>query len=168
MVLVLFVFDPVLLATRRSGGDGRSPSESGSTRWDPPSRFAALGPLLRQPDAGWARRAPRPAHALIQGSGSTWAANAVNQWVADVSPGAAGRLHPNRCGTGPQDFANARPTSGSPTRLSGRRPGYRSHDTVAGPARTPTCRSSAGGTSFPYQVKVPASWCATCGCPARR
>ncbi len=25
-------------------------------------------------------------HALIQGSGSTWAANAVNQWVADVQP----------------------------------------------------------------------------------
>jgi len=24
-------------------------------------------------------------HALIQGSGSSWAANAVNQWVADVA-----------------------------------------------------------------------------------
>ena len=36
-------------------------------------------------------------HALIQGSGSSWAANAVNQWVADVqSAGHAGRLHPER------------------------------------------------------------------------
>src|SRR3954465_6084384 len=26
------------------------------------------------------------AHALIQGSGSSWSANAVNQWVADVQP----------------------------------------------------------------------------------
>ena len=28
----------------------------------------------------------RPSHALIQGSGSSWSANAVNQWIADVQP----------------------------------------------------------------------------------
>src|SRR5277367_4089911 len=46
-------------------------------------------------------------HALIEGSGSSWAANAVNQWVADVqSQGMEVDYTPSGDAQGRQDFAN--------------------------------------------------------------
>jgi len=45
--------------------------------------------------------------ALIQGSGSSWAANAVNQWVADVaSQGVQVVYTPDGDAQGRQDYAN--------------------------------------------------------------
>jgi phosphate transport system substrate-binding protein len=46
-------------------------------------------------------------HALIQGSGSSWAANAVNQWIADVqSSGLQVVYTDSGDAQGRRDFAN--------------------------------------------------------------
>jgi phosphate transport system substrate-binding protein len=94
-------------------------------------------------------------HALIQGSGSSWAANAVNQWVADVlSQGLQVVYNPNGDASGRQDFAS-QTSDFSVTAL-----GYQGVDSVTGINDTSEGRDyaylpiAAGGTSFPYQVKL--------------
>ena len=89
-------------------------------------------------------------HALIQGSGSSWAANAVNQWVADVqSQGLQVVYTPNGDAQGRQDFANLT-SDFSVTSL-----GYQGRDPVTGIDDTSNGRRyaylpiAAGGTSFP-------------------
>lgn len=95
------------------------------------------------------------AYALIQGSGSSWAANAVNQWVADL---AAQDLKvvftANGAAQGRKDYANVRTEFGvtdSP---------YRGKDPSTGATDSPLGRSFAylpivaGGTSFPYHLEV--------------
>ncbi len=94
-------------------------------------------------------------YALIQGSGSSWAANAVNQWVADV---AAQDLKvvftANGAAQGRKDYANVRTEFGitdSP---------YRGKDPSTGATDSPLGRSYAylpvvsGGTSFPYHLEI--------------
>ena len=99
-------------------------------------------------------------HTLIQGSGSTWAANAVAQWVNDVS---AQGLPVVFTGTGSAqgrtDFANAVTDFGvTDIGYQGVDPGTGAQDTNCPPGKG--CRAFAyepivaGGTSFPYQVKV--------------
>ena len=92
-------------------------------------------------------------HALIQGSGSSWAANAVNQWVADVaSQGIQVVYTPDGDAQGRQDFAN-KTSDFSVTSI-----GYQGVDPVTGVADTSQGRNysylpiAAGGTSFPYQI----------------
>lgn len=94
-------------------------------------------------------------HALIQGSGSSWAANAVNQWVADVAnQGLQVVYTANGAAQGRKDYANKSTDFGvtdSP---------YRGKDPTTGVPDTPLGRSFAylpivaGGTSFPYHVEV--------------
>jgi phosphate transport system substrate-binding protein len=93
-------------------------------------------------------------HALIQGSGSSWAANAVNQWVADVqSQGLQVVYTPSGDAQGRQDFAN-RTSDFAVTSL-----GYQGRDPVTGIDDTSQGRRyaylpiAAGGTSFPYQIR---------------
>ena len=63
----------------------------------------AAGAML----AGASTSSAADSHALIQGSGSSWAANAVNQWVADVaSQGIQVVYTPDGDAQGRQDFAN--------------------------------------------------------------
>jgi ABC-type phosphate transport system substrate-binding protein len=95
------------------------------------------------------------AHALIQGSGSSWAANAVNQWVADVhQKGLDVVFNPSGDANGRQDFAN-RTSDFAVTSL-----GYQGKDPVTGVSDTSQGRPyaylpiAAGGTSFPYQIRV--------------
>ena len=65
--------------------------------------LAALVALL----AGPTPAAAAASHALIQGSGSSWAANAVNQWVADVAnQGLQVVFTANGSGQGRKDYAN--------------------------------------------------------------
>lgn len=95
------------------------------------------------------------AHALIQGSGSSWAANAVNQWVADVdAKGLKVVYTANGAAQGRKDYANRQTDFGvtdSP---------YRGKDPTTGADDTPLGRSFAylpivaGGTSFPYNLLV--------------
>ena len=107
-----------------------------------------LAPLLAAEPAGAA------SHALINGSGSSWAENAVNQWVADVnSEGIQVVYNPDGDAQGRQDFAN-RVSDFSVTS-----DGYQGVDPVTGVSDTSQGRPyaylpiAAGGTSFPYQIK---------------
>jgi phosphate transport system substrate-binding protein len=93
-------------------------------------------------------------HALIEGSGSSWAANAVNQWVADVqAQGMEVDYTPSGDAQGRQDFAN-RTSDFAVTSL-----GYQGIDPNTGVNDTSQGRRyaylpiAAGGTSFPYQIK---------------
>jgi phosphate transport system substrate-binding protein len=93
-------------------------------------------------------------HTLIQGSGSSWAANAVNQWVADVqSQGIQVVYNPSGDAQGRQDFAN-RTSDFAVTSL-----GYQGRDPVTGVSDTSQGRPyaylpiAAGGTAFPYQIR---------------
>jgi phosphate transport system substrate-binding protein len=102
-------------------------------------------------------------HSLISGSGSSWAANAVNQWISDVTSNglqvvftAAGSAQ------GRTDFRNVT------TDFAVSDIGFQGVDSLTGdsdtsctdPNNKATCRPYAylpivaGGTSFPYQIRV--------------
>jgi len=107
-----------------------------------------LSPLMTTQAAGAA------AHALVNGSGSSWAENAVNQWVADVnSEGIQVVYNPDGDAQGRQDFANG------VSDFSVTSDGYQGKDPVTGVSDTSNGRPyvylpiAAGGTSFPYQIK---------------
>ena len=105
--------------------------------------------------AGPGAASAAPSYALIQGSGSSWAANAVNQWVADVdAKGMRVVYTANGAAQGRKDYANKSTDFGvtdSP---------YRGQDPTTGATDSPLGRSFAylpivaGGTSFPYHVEV--------------
>jgi len=107
-----------------------------------------VGPLLT------ASPAEAASHALINGSGSSWAENAVNQWVADVnSEGIQVVYNPDGDAQGRQDYAN------KVSDFSVTSDGYQGVDPVTGVSDTSQGRPyvylpiAAGGTSFPYQIK---------------
>ena len=95
------------------------------------------------------------AHALIQGSGSSWAANAVNQWVADVkSQGLQVVFTPNGSAQGRKDFGY-RTNDFAVSEI-----GFQGRDPLTGDQDSAQGRSYAylplvaGGTAFPYQIRV--------------
>jgi len=94
-------------------------------------------------------------HALIQGSGSSWASNAVNQWIADVQAnGLQVVFTANGSAQGRKDFAY------DTTDFAVSDIGYQGKDPVSGQDDTSQGRDFAylpvvaGGTSFPYQIRV--------------
>jgi ABC-type phosphate transport system substrate-binding protein len=94
-------------------------------------------------------------HALIQGSGSSWSANAVNQWIADVqTSGLRVVFTANGSAQGRKDYAY-RTTDFGVSEL-----GYQGFDPNTGVVDSSNGRAYAylpivgGGTSFPYQVRV--------------
>jgi phosphate ABC transporter phosphate-binding protein len=114
--------------------------------------LAAMLPvaLLSTPPAG-----AEASHTLIQGSGSSWASNAVNQWIADVEPnGLQVVFTASGSAQGRKDFAY------DTTDFAVSDIGYQGKDTVSGQDDTSQGRAFAylpvvaGGTSFPYQVRV--------------
>jgi len=94
-------------------------------------------------------------HALIQGSGSSWAANAINQWIADVaSQGLQVVFTASGAAQGRKDYANrANDFAVSDVPFQGK-------DPTTGQADTSQGRSfaylpiAAGGTAFPYHIQV--------------
>ncbi len=91
---------------------------------------------------------------LIQGSGSSWAANAVNQWVADVAADGIQVVYtPDGDAQGRQDFAT-KTSDFSVTSI-----GYQGVDPLTGVSDTSQGRPyaylpiAAGGTAFPYQIR---------------
>src|SRR5947208_11899736 len=96
-----------------------------------------------------------PSHSPIEGTGSSWSANAVNQWIADVkskglpvtytSPGSAQGRKDYHFGT--VDYA----VTDIP--FQGRDPVSNEEDSAGGRpyAYLPIV---AGGTAFPYQINV--------------
>jgi phosphate transport system substrate-binding protein len=94
-------------------------------------------------------------HSLIQGSGSSWSANAVNQWIADVQQNGL-RVVYTAVGSaqGRKDFAY-KTTDYAVSDI-----GYLGVDPATGEEDTSMGREYvylpivAGGTAFPYQLKV--------------
>jgi len=93
--------------------------------------------------------------ALIQGSGSSWAENAINQFVADVNAeGIQVVYNPDGDAQGRQDFAN------KVSDFAVTADGYQGFTSKNGTADTAQGRPYAylpiasGGTSFPYQIKI--------------
>jgi phosphate ABC transporter phosphate-binding protein len=106
----------------------------------------------------WGFNAPAWAgasHALVQGSGSGWSANAVNQWVADVQQSGLQVVY-TAVGSaqGRKDFAY-KTTDYAVSDI-----GYLGVDPATGDQDTSLGRPYvylpivAGGTAFPYQVRV--------------
>jgi phosphate transport system substrate-binding protein len=94
-------------------------------------------------------------HALIQGSGSSWAANAVNQWIADVQQSGLQVVFTSvGSAQGRKDFGY------KTTDFAVSDIGYLGVDPVTGDQDTSFGRAYAylpivaGGTAFPYQVRV--------------
>ena len=94
-------------------------------------------------------------HALVEGSGSSWSSNAVNQWIADVSSsGLQVVFSATGSAQGRQDFAN------KTTDFAVSDIGYQGHDPITGAVDNSQGRAFAylpvvaGGTAFAYQVKV--------------
>ena len=105
--------------------------------------IGCAGPALAAPTVA--------AHAQIEGAGSSWSANAVNQWIADVN---GQGLH-----VGYTVDGSARTTTDDGFRTAD----FEVRDGV--PERTPGIGQSnsnptvvlpiiAGGTSFPYQIRI--------------
>ena len=94
-------------------------------------------------------------HALIAGTGSSWSANAVNQWIADVqSNGLQVVFTPSGSAQGRRDFANRQNDFAvSDIGFQGTDPETGADDTSDGRAYA-YLPLVAGGTSFPYQIKV--------------
>jgi len=94
-------------------------------------------------------------HALIQGSGSSWAANAVNQWVADVQQNGLQVVY-TAVGSaqGRKDFAyKTNDYAVSDIGYLGRDPATGDEDTSLGREYV-YLPVVGGGTSFPYQVRA--------------
>ena len=114
-----------------------------------PLLFAVLlGGLL------WAGPAGADPPSQIDGSGSSWAENAVNQWVSDVhAQGVEVVYSPDGDSQGRQDFAN------KVSDFAVTSDGYQGLDPVTGVSDTSQGRPyaylpiAAGGTSFPYQIR---------------
>ena len=69
--------------------------------------LAVLLAMLMAMLTGASGASAAPSYALIQGSGSSWAANAVNQWVADVqSKGLQITYTANGAAQGRKDYLN--------------------------------------------------------------
>jgi ABC-type phosphate transport system substrate-binding protein len=102
---------------------------------------------------------PAPAFASgtaqINGSGSTWAYNAVNAWIGEVSAqGLRVTFNPNGSAAGRQDFANrAVDYAVSDIGFQGQDPLTGTNDTSSGRAFA-YVPLVAGGTSFPYHLTV--------------
>jgi phosphate transport system substrate-binding protein len=90
----------------------------------------------------------------INGSGSSWAANAINLWTKDVyTDGVEVTFNPDGDSQGRQDFAN------KVSDFSVTADGFQGFDSTTGVSDTSDNRAyaylpvAAGGTSFPYQIK---------------
>ncbi|MFL6060272.1 MAG: substrate-binding domain-containing protein [Marmoricola sp.] len=95
----------------------------------------------------------KSSHVLINGSGSSWAANAINQWVADVAPGLQVVFTANGAAQGRKDFANNTNDFGvSDVAFGQKEPNGSVESKPDRPyAYLPI---AAGGTSLPYHVEV--------------
>jgi phosphate ABC transporter phosphate-binding protein len=124
-------------------------------RWAP---LAALGTLTAVAGALAPLGTPAIAagsHALIVGTGSSWAYNAVNQWVSDVAQqGLQVVFTSTGSATGRADFAN------KTNDFAVSDIGYQGRDPLTGSIDSNNGRGFAylpivaGGTAFPYQIKV--------------
>jgi phosphate transport system substrate-binding protein len=107
--------------------------------------LVALG-LQPSADAG-------SSHVLINGSGSSWAANAINQWVADVAPGLQVVFTANGAAQGRKDFANNTNDFGVSDVAFGQKEPNGSVESKPD-RKYAYLPIAAGGTALPYHVEV--------------
>jgi ABC-type phosphate transport system substrate-binding protein len=120
------------------------------------------GPLMAASAVSTSAQAAPPSTAQIDGSGSTWAENAVNQWISDVTAqGLQVVFDPTGSAQGRTDFRNETTDFGvSDIGFQGFDPSNGSNDSACQNPPNGDCRAYAylpivaGGTSFPYQVRV--------------
>jgi phosphate transport system substrate-binding protein len=116
---------------------------------------ALIAALSATIGAGTPAAASGAATALIQGSGSTWAYNAVQQWITDVTPNGLQVVYSGEgSAQGRTDYAN------KTVDFAVSDIGYQGKDPVTGQSDTSLGRPYAylpivaGGTSFPYNLTV--------------
>ncbi len=104
------------------------------------------------------RRRAAASHALIQGSGSSWAANAVNQWVADVaSQGMQVVFTANGAAQGRKDYAQPDQQTSAISDIPLRRariPRLASRRQCSNGRAFAYLPIAAGGTALPYHIQV--------------
>jgi phosphate transport system substrate-binding protein len=117
--------------------------------------FAALVAAFSAALGAAAPAAQASGTALIQGSGSTWAANAINQWVSDVEPNGLQVVYTGTgSAQGRTDYAN------NTVDFAVSDIGYQGSDPLTGATDTSQGRGYAylpivaGGTSFPYHLVI--------------
>ncbi len=125
------------------------------TRWRRATMLAAAIGLAALPLAATSTPADAAdAHALIEGSGSTWAANAVNQWVADTtSNGLQVVFTANGSSQGRKDFAN-KTVDYAVSDIAYLGTDEQGNSDTANGRNYAYVPITAGGTSFPYHVEV--------------
>ena len=114
-----------------------------------------IGAMLWAPLGGSVEPADAATPLQINGSGSSWAANAINLWVTDVfnTGNVPVTFNPDGDSQGRQDFAN------KVSDFSVTADGFQGVDATTGVSDTSNGRPyaylpvAAGGTSFPYQIK---------------
>jgi phosphate transport system substrate-binding protein len=94
-------------------------------------------------------------HTLIEGSGSSWASNAVDQWIADVQPSGLQVVYtPDGSAAGKQDFADqVSDFAVTDVPYLGRDPETGTVDSSKG-REYGTIPISAGATTFPYHLTI--------------
>jgi phosphate transport system substrate-binding protein len=99
--------------------------------------------------------APTRGHARIEGTGSSWSANAVNQWVGDVAQQGMEVVYTSTgSATGRKDFSYAtNDFAVSDIPFQGSDPLTGEEDTARGRPYV-YIPIVAGGTAFPYQIRV--------------
>jgi phosphate ABC transporter phosphate-binding protein len=114
-----------------------------------------LGAVLAMLLAETAPAGAAVSHTLINGSGSSWSSNAVNQWIADVqSSGLQVVYTASGSAVGRKDFAyKTTDFAVSDIGYQGKDPVTQDEDTSLGRAYA-YLPIVAGGTAFPYQVRV--------------
>jgi phosphate transport system substrate-binding protein len=116
---------------------------------------ALVGTLALSPLLGSMGQAGAATPLQINGSGSSWAANAINLWVTDVynTGNVPVTFNPDGDSQGRQDFAN------KVSDFSVTADGFQGFDATTGVSDNSNGRPyaylpvAAGGTSFPYQIK---------------
>jgi phosphate transport system substrate-binding protein len=116
---------------------------------------ALVGLAAAAVSVGAAAPAAADTHTLIQGSGSFWANNAVDQWIADVNLNGSQVVYtPNGSSAGKQDFAN-RTSDFAVTDVP-----YLGYDPTNGGTDSSEGREygdipiAAGALTFPYHLTV--------------
>lgn len=140
------------------------PSSSTEKRHLMPRRLSALVAAVTACLVSLIGASPAGAatHALISGSGSSWAANAINQWISDVNNRGLQVVYTsNGSATGRRDFGQQTTDYGvSDIGYQGKDPQTGQYDLpCSDPTQKSTCRPYAylpivaGGTAFPYQIR---------------
>ncbi len=138
--------------SRSAIATSRTPLRSSRRAW---RAIALLVGALSLMLAGTGSAGATDVHALIEGSGSSWSSNAVNQWIADVQNSGLRVVYTaSGSAIGRKDFA-FKTTDFAVSDIGYQGVDPITHDTDSSGGRAfAYLPIVAGGTAFPYQVRV--------------